>query len=288
MRRSFVPLLVLALATPVSAQQWQVARDQFAFAGRQLSVHVDAEVEGTLRVIRGPSGVVRVSGRSDAGMTVAGLTADEHLTLTAAGDGPVEFVITVPDRVWIDVRLPDRPLGESMGTMDRAGTFQWGAAVTETEETGPELGAPGPAAGGPAQPAVTRDGFTVFADDWTPSTVTLPDLTNIRSVTVRVEGTGFRVGASRPLVLYPGDRNHMEIRPSGPPMEIVVVVPAGTTGFSLSVGGSTALMVDGDQITVLCSPSTRQWLSDGRGWVTFTPAVSRLDCGPATDQRRRG
>jgi len=288
MKRSCVPLLILALATPVSAQQWQVERDQFAFAGRQLTVHVDAEVEGTLRVIRGPAGLVRVSGRSDAGMTVAGLTADEHLTLTAAGDGPVEFVITVPERVWIDVRLPDRPLGESMGTMNRSGTFHWGTVATEQ---GPELGAPGSGAGPFARtepPFASDGGYTVFADHWTPRTVTLPDLTNIRSVTVRVEGTGFRVGASRPLVLHPGDRDHVEIRPGGPPMEIVVVVPAGTTGFTLSAGGATALIVDGEQISVLCSPSTRQWLSDGRGWVTFTPAVSRLDCGPARDQQRRG
>ncbi len=286
MTRCIIPLLILALAAPVGAQQWQVARDQFAFAGRQLTVHVDAEVEGTLQVIRGPAGLVRISGRSEAGMTAAGLTADEHLTLTAAGDGPVQYVITVPERVWIDVRLPDRPQSETMGTMERSGTFQWGAAALEAET---EVGTADAAGDALAQPPVTSDGgFTVFADEWTPRMVTLPDLANIRSVTVRVEGTGFRVGASRPLVLKPGDPDHVEIRPGGPPMEIVVVVPVGTTGFTLSAGGATALIVDGPQITVLCSPSTRQWLSDGRGWVTFTPAVSRLDCGPAVDQTRRG
>lgn len=281
MTRWVAPLLALALAAPTSAQQWQVARDQFAFAGRQLTVHIDAEDYGTLRVIRGPAGSVRVAGRSDAGMTAAGLTADEHLTLTATGYGPVEYVVTVPERVWITVHLPDRP-PESMGTMDRSGTFRWEAAIHEAASALP-VGMPAP------DPLMDHpSAYTVLAAPVAPRVVSLPHLTNVRSVTVRVEGNSFRVGASRPLALRPGDAHHVEIRPGGPPMELVVVVPAGTDGFTLRAGGASALVVDGGGLTVLCSPNTRQWLSEGRGWVTFTPLGGTLDCAPPTVPRPRG
>jgi hypothetical protein len=281
MTRWLVPMLAVALATPASAQQWQVARDQFAFAGRQLTVHIEAEDQGTLRVIRGPAGSVRVAGRADTGITAAGLTANEHLTLTATGYGPIEYVVTVPERVWVTVHLPDRP-PESMGTMDRSGTFQWEATVHESASALP-VRMPGP------DPLLNQpSAYTVLAGPVTPRVVSLPDLTNVRSVTVRVEGSSFRVGASRPLALRPGDAHHVEIRPGGPPMELIVLVPAGTDGFTLEAAGASALVVDRGGLAVFCSPNTRQWLSGGRGWVTFTPVGGTLDCAPPTVPRPRG
>lgn len=281
MTRWLVPTLAVALATPASAQQWQVSRDQFAFAGRQLTVHIEAEDQGTLRVIRGPAGSVRVAGRADTGITAAGLTADEHLTLTATGYGPTEYVITVPERVWVTVHLPDRP-PESMGTMDRSGMFQWEATVRESVSALPvRLPEPDPL------PTHTS-AFTLLAAPVAPRVVSLPDLANVRSVTVRVEGSAFRVAASRPLALRPGDTQHVEIRPGGPPMEIILVVPAGTDGFTLRAAGASALVIDRGGLAVLCSPNTRQWLSGGRGWVTFTPMGGALDCAPPTVPRPRG
>jgi hypothetical protein len=272
MTRWFAPLLGLAIAAPVGAQQWQVAREQYAFAGRQLTVHVEAETEGTLRIIRGAPGAVRVSGQSGAGLTAAGLTADEHLTLTAAGEGPVTYVVVVPERVWIDVRLPDRVGIESMGGHERNRTFQWEAAVEEqvarvpvwTPEPETRLGVAG--------------AYTALARPGAPHTVSLPDLSNLRSVTVRVEGSTFRVSASRPLVLAQGDPRFLEIRPAGPALEIAVVVPAGTGEFTLSAGGERALTVRAGEVAVLCAPHTRQWLSGDRGWVTFTPVEGTLEC----------
>lgn len=281
MTRWLVPFLAVAVATPVSAQQWQVARDQFAFAGRHLTVHIEAEDQGTVRIIRGPAGSVRVAGRSDAGMTAAGLTADEHLTLTAMGFGPVEYVVTVPERVWVTVYLPDRP-PESMGTMHRSGTFHWEAPMDEPAAVAPVwMPEPDPMMQHPSA-------YTVLAAPAAPSVVSLPDLANVRSVTVRVEGTLFRVGASRPLALQQGDTQRLEIRPGGPPMDVIVIVPAGTTGFTLTAAGASALVVDGSRLTVLCSPNTRQWLSEGRGWVTFTPVGGMLDCASPTIPRPRG
>jgi hypothetical protein len=315
MTRLVVAFLVLALAAPAGAQQWQVARDHFAFAGRQLSVHVEADAEGTLRIIRGPAGTVRVSGQADLGMTAAGLTADERLTLTAAGEGPVDFVITVPERVWIDIHLPDRIVAEAMGNHERSRTFHWAgipveemldddepaagavappAAPRPGGRTGPGArptpvgGAPaGYAPAAPAPPAIDAGQFTVFAGAVTPSHVALPDLANIRRLNVRVEGGTFRVGASRPLALSPGDPRHLEIRPGGPPMEITIVLPHGTRAFTLTAAGQPALTLQGGEIQVHCAPNVRQWLPGDRGWVTFTPFGGALDCGQAPTTLRR-
>jgi hypothetical protein len=277
MIRSPAPILVVALvvlAAPADAQQWQVARENFGFAGRALTVQIDVDGEGSLHVIRGSSGIVRVTGRVDGGMTAAGLTSRGQLTLTGAGDGPVEYVIAVPERVWIDIRFPDRPGAESMGTQERSRTFSWGAAAPPAPSTA-TVRAPDTdrGLGGPAS-------FTVFAAALAPATVGLPDLRHVRSVEVRVEGSTFRVGASRPLTLSRGDPDVMEIRPVGPPIDLVLMVPADTDYFTLSAGGDTALVVRAGQVSVLCSPSTRQWLSGGRGWVTFTPRDGALRCEP--------
>jgi hypothetical protein len=272
MIRWLTPLLALALAAPLGAQQWQVAREHFAFAGSRLTIHVDVGTEGSLQIIRGAPGAVRVSGRSDTGFTAAGLTADEQLLLTAAGDGLVDYIVSVPERVWVSVRLPDRPGAESMGGHRRSGTFRWGATAQRPADPAPAW-IPDPEPGLGAAGA-----YTIITDAIAPRTIALPDLAHVRSLTVRVEGPSFRVTASRPLTLAAGDPRHMEIRPGGPGMEIAIVVPAETADFTLTTGGERALVVNAEGVTVLCAPSTRQWLSDGRGWVTFTPVQGALDC----------
>jgi hypothetical protein len=272
MRRWLTPFLALALAAPAGAQQWQVAREQFAFAGRQITVHVDAEVEGTLRIIRGPSGMVRVSGRSDTGFTAAGLSADEHLTLSAVGTGPVDYLLSVPERVWVSVRLPDRPGGESMASHQRSATFQWGPTGQQYGQPVPDwVPEPTPGLG----PAAT---YTVAAGDLAPRIIALPDLRHVRSVTVRLEGATFRVAATRPLSVTSGDPRRMVILPGGPPLELEIVVPAGTADFTLEAEGSPALRVSRGALHVLCEPSTRQWLPGNRSWVTFTPVQGTLEC----------
>jgi hypothetical protein len=274
MTRWFTTILILALSAPAGAQQYQVAREQFAFAGRQITVHVDVESEGTLRVIRGAPGYVRVSGRADFGVTAAGLTADEHLTLTAAADGPVDYVVSIPERVWVNVRLPDRWSVESMGTQERSRTFSWAASGQHPAD---------PADVWVPEPEATFDPgamHTALAGDLAPRTIAVPDLTHIRSLTVRVEGATFRVGASRPLALYPGSADYLEIRAGHPPLDIDVVVPEGTRGFTLRLDGQPALAVDGTDLSVLCESSTRQWLPGGQGRVTFVPVDGRIKCDP--------
>ena len=81
MMRRVTLLVALLLATPLSAQEWQVARQSYAFAGSRLDIRVDVTAPGTLQVLRGGPGSVRVASRAARGFTSAGL-GDEELTLT--------------------------------------------------------------------------------------------------------------------------------------------------------------------------------------------------------------
>jgi hypothetical protein len=274
-----ITALWLALsASAAGAQQWQVERDVFAFAGRQLTIEVDADVEGTLRIIRGAPGVVRIAGRADGGMTAAGLTGRGDLTLTGSGPGSVEFIVAVPERVRVLVRLPDRTGAESVAGLDASRAFHWGSANAHQERV--ETWIPQPTTG-----LHKASAYLVYAADLAPRTVSLPDLTNVRSIDVRVEGDRFRVGASRPLSLRPGDHDHLEIRPGAPAMDVLLVIPEGTDFFALTLTGRDALTVRGGELAVACAPHTRQWLSGNRGWVTFTPVEDAIHCDRTANVR---
>ena len=278
MRYTPVALLTLLLATPLASQEWQVARERFAFAGTRLSIHVDARSPGSLQVIRGAPGSVRVASRATAGLTAAGLASDEELTLTAAGTGPVQYVVSVPEEVWIQVRLPGRLRGEAMARHDRSRTFEWNesdAVATHAPQWLPSAAEAGAL-------------YTTYAQDRAPGIVSVPDLSTIRSLSVRIEGGRFRVNTGRPLSVERGGDDRLEIRTSDPPMDVVVVVPAATRGFRLEAGGKTALLVNGDQVTALCSPVTQQWLSDGRHWLTFNPVEGSLRCSSPIPARHEG
>ncbi len=284
----FYNAVVVAAATmgtvvaPAAAQEWQVARQSFAFAGTSLRVNVDANAAGSLQVMRGEPGAVHVASRSDRGFTDAGLSEQEELTLAASGDGPVDYMITVPSGVWVSVQLPGRTGAETIGGWDAGRSFRWH-----------EQAAPGQPA---AAAAWTPDAagrfhtrlFTTYADATPARTVRVPDLSGIRSITVRVGTEHFRIDASRPLTVQPGDPADIEIRPAGPPLDLVVELPAGTADFTLEAGDQPALVVRGDHVAPLCSPVTDQQLSDGQRWVTFTPADGTLRCTRDDTPRHQG
>jgi hypothetical protein len=270
-------LAAAVLASPAAAQEWQVARETFAFAGSQLEIEVDAYAPGTLRVIRGNPGSVHVAGRAVSGFTGAGL-GDERLTLTAAGDGPVDYLVSVPVDVWVEVRIPGAVRGESMAGRVRSRTFQWEAAAPPPEPVAEWR-----------PPLDERDArYTAYTRPQAPAVIALPDLGRVRSVDIRIEGDRFRVVTSRPLAVAEGDPDLLEIRPADPPMDVIVTLPAVTATFRLDMGGQTALVIDGDDVRALCAPVTRQWLSDGRRWLTFTPVGGALQCGSRPVPRHEG
>lgn len=280
MKYALIVLLALAAPAPVIAQEWQVARERFVFVGTQLSIHVKAEVAGTLNVIRGAPGSVQVAGRASQGFTAAGLADNEELTLTAAGAGPVDYLVSVPEGVWVRVRLPNATLGEAMASHARSRSFTWDAVSRVAHQQLPEW-----------LPPLDESGdalYTAFVRDLAPEFVDLPDLANVRSVSIRLQEGPFQVNAGRPLSVQEGAGDRLEIRPAAPPMDLVITVPPGTRSFRLRADGHTALIVENDSITALCSPMTQQWLSNGRRWLTFNPVDGALECAARPAPRHEG
>ncbi|MFP4622923.1 MAG: hypothetical protein ACLFRX_01965 [Gemmatimonadota bacterium] len=285
MRYPLTAMLALVIAWPAAAQEWQVARESFAFAGTRLRILVQADAPGTLQVIRGAPGSVRVASRAVRGFTAAGLADTEELTLTAAGHGPVDYMVAVPEGVWVDVNVPER-MGQAIAGSDGSRTFEWGPAAARqrgvADWLAPPEGEVAPLEGGDAPL------FTTYAADETPRVVTLPRLETVRSVSVRIQGDGFRVLTSRPLAVDRGASARVVIRTGEPAMDLVVVVPRHTREFRLETGQVTALVIDGDRVTPLCSPVIDQRLSDDRRWLTFSPREGTLRCDPPTTPRHEG
>lgn len=283
MKYALIALLGLLSWTPVAAQEWQVARERFAFAGARLTIHIDADAAGALHLIRGAPGSVAVASRTAVGFTAAGLAESDELTLRAVGAGPVEYLVSVPEHVRVRVRLPGSTYGDAVGGHTRSRSFEWRRPARQE---------PTPAGSVPQwlPPLPTDSGslFTTFVRGRAPAEVSLPDLSNVRSVSVRIEEGLFRANTSRPLSVTQGSEDRLEIRPAGPPMDIVLTVPSGTSSFRLVTGGGTALIVEGGSVTTLCSPFTEQWLSDGRRWVTFNPVNGTLQCTARPAPRHGG
>jgi hypothetical protein len=97
---------------------------------------------------------------------------------------------------------------------------------------------------------------------------------------VRIEGDDFRVGSSIPLRTIPGNAERLEIRTSGPPIDLVLQLPHDVAGFMLKVGSDVAFAVNDGDARALCSPVVSQHVADGRKWFDFTPRDGRLRCQP--------
>lgn len=279
MRTLLITLLALLAPLPVVAQEWLVARQNFGFIGNRLTIHVDAEAPGTLRLVRGTPGSVSVASRTEYGFTTAGLADDDELTLTAAGPGEVDYLVAVPQDVWVQVRLPGARFGESVPSRTRSRAFEWSAieraAAQAADAWLPPL----------HEPASL---FTTFTRDVSPTVVQLPDLAYVRSLTVRLEEGRFRIMTSRPLTVRQGAEDRLEIRPGAPPMNIVITLPSTAPLFRLEVAGSTALLVERGAVTALCSPVTDQRLSNERRWLTFNPVDGALECTGHSAPRHEG
>jgi hypothetical protein len=223
-----------------------------------------------------------VTSRTREGLTTSGLADNRRLTLSAAGAGPVDYLVTVPENVWVDVRIPGPASGERLAR-GRTGTWEWHA--TQRGQSAPVTEwLPGMSAEGQWDTPL----YTTFTRGRAPGEVSLPDLEFVARITVRVEGTRFRVAAGRPLSVEEGSDDHLVILPAAPPMELILGIPATTTAFTLRLGGATALLIDGTAITTLCAPVTDQRLSYGRRWFTFNPVDGALRCSAETVQRHGG
>lgn len=121
--------LLLALPQVAAAQERDsgIFRQVFTFVDDRLTVKVDVDTPGTLRMIRGQGGRLEVTARARDGFTAADLSeqAGDELLLTAVGSEDVEFIVVVPDGTRVLVRLPDRTVAEVFGTRARSATYSW-------------------------------------------------------------------------------------------------------------------------------------------------------------------
>lgn len=267
MRRLFAVLTLLLALLPLqaAAQEYQTTRRSYTFMHDRLTVTVSPGAAGELHVIRGERGRVEVAARSDDGFPGFGLSGSpfRELRLTAPGAERVQYLVVVPSRVSVSVQLPGDHSSRSV-SMD-GGTFRWGA--TETLEELP-----------PIQPTTASGLYVAIARTWAPRTVDVPDLSAVRSLSVRVEGGEFRVAASRPLEITPGDRSRLELQVTGDPVDVVLYVPAGTNGFELVSGGTRLAEVWNGRPRSGCSGVVVQAPTDHQRWLTLHPANGRVSC----------
>jgi len=274
--RSVLGLLgVFVLLAPIQAgaQELDVTRRTYTFIDSRLDVAVLAEAPGVLQVVRGTSGQVEVAARSTAGFAGFGLGGriTPELRLTAVGSEAVQYIVVVPERVSVRVRLPEGR-SATLAATQAAGTWRWGAAAGTAAQ---QLGNGSPTAGEAPLPG----GMTVaHRADRAPAVIDLPDLRSVRSMTLRFEGTEFVVAASRPLMVQPGSRQHMEMLVEGEPLDLMVQVPVGNGPFLFRSGNVHIVEQAGGQPQVRCDNVVIQRTGPDRTWLSFFPQGGRLAC----------
>lgn len=116
-------------AAPAAAQDDDVgtARRAYPFLGDRLTVHIEADSPGVIRLIRGEDGRLEVAARAEDGFPGFGLAdrGGDALVLTAIGADRAEYLVVVPANVRVTVRLPDRHVAEVFAGMDRSATYEW-------------------------------------------------------------------------------------------------------------------------------------------------------------------
>lgn len=136
--RALFCLTTLALASPHHAMARQGApgtqglqqpaqHDRLTFIGTSLQIDVLADVPGNLQVIRGQPGQISVTASATQGVAGFGLAGpnSDRLQLTAVDADRVSYVVVVPEGISVKVRLPDRHLTETMGTLQRSVSYSW-------------------------------------------------------------------------------------------------------------------------------------------------------------------
>lgn len=107
----------------------ETTRASFLFLDHELTIDVLADAPGVVRIIRGRPGRIEVSGSSSGGVVGFGLASRQfpELALTAVEAERVIYLVVVPEGTYVRLRLPDRDVAETLGALENAGTFEWGA-----------------------------------------------------------------------------------------------------------------------------------------------------------------
>lgn len=266
--KHLVAALALAAVLPApAAAQRDVTRRAYTFLEDRLVVAVHAEAPGELQVVRGQRGRIEVAARSRDGFAGFGLGGNitRQLSLTAVGSEAVQYLVVVPEHVAVSIVLPG---GGAAGVPMSGGVaiYRWG---TEAEDAPLESIAP-----------TTASGLYIIHSGRgrTPSAVDVPDLASIRSLSIRVESDDFRVAATRPLALRPGDQDLFQIRVEGDPVDIVIYVPRGTSRFELRSGPQRLAAVSSGRPRGFCGGTVLQQPTPHQDWLTVFPDEGRVTC----------
>lgn len=257
MIRLAAALALLLSPAMLTAQESEVSRRTYTFINDRLVVSVVGGGAGALQILRGEPGRIEVAARSREGFPGFGLggTLTRELRLTAPGAEQVQFLVVVPERVAVTVRLPHGETRQPPGNGD-AVSYQWGGAP----ETVSEL---------PLRPTLAGGLELVHATRRAPSVVDVPDILAVRSLSLRIEGSDFRIGASRPLSLEAGGNSRVELHTGGAPTDIVIYVPRGTGLFQLRAAGTPIAEVVSGRGRPLCDGVAVQSPTPAQDWLTF-------------------
>jgi hypothetical protein len=298
--RYTIAALALAVLLPstAAAQESEVSRQTFTFLDNWLDVAVLADAPGTLQLVRGSRGRIDVAARAQQGFAGYGLGGDltRRLDLTALGADNAQYIVVVPEHVSVRVHLPDG----TTATVPSRGTgavFRWLAAPPAEAGTGLGRGNPYPAAiidgaapaadelpvfaeaAAAARAATLPDGMIIaHTTAWSPGTVDIPDLGAVRSLDLRFEGTVFRIAASRPLAVAPGDRNRFELRLDGEPVDVILYVPPASGPFAVHAAGVPIAESRAGRVEALCGNVLIQSPTQDQTWLSFRPRGGRIEC----------
>jgi hypothetical protein len=286
-------ILAFAAVLPGAAQaQRDVTRRAYTFLEDRLVVAVHAEAPGELQVVRGQRGRVEVAARSRDGFAGFGLSGDftRRLRLTAVGSDAVQYLVVVPEHVAVTVELP-RGGSADVPARDGIATYRWGDSYgdlahrdspdTQGRDDRAHADSGDPGDGDYPLSATTAGGLYVVhsgSRGRVPSLVDVPELASVRSIAVRIEGSEFRVAASRPLSLRQGDEGHMVIRIDGEPLDLVLFVPRGSSGLQLRSGDRRIADVTGGRPQAYCGSTVVQQPTPGQYWLTVFPSGGTMEC----------
>ncbi|HEX7091246.1 MAG TPA: hypothetical protein VF192_13980 [Longimicrobiales bacterium] len=277
-RLGWTVALTLAFATPVAAQETEVARRTFTFVNNDLTIEVLGRSPGELHLIRGQAGQIEVAARTDDGIAGFGLAGEarDRLKLTAVGGDRVTFLVVVPTDLRVRVELPEQPVAEIFGSLDQAATYSWlGAGATPR----PGPAAPPPEAATPSAAGLFEEGLYVsYGRLRAPAMVSIRDASPMRTVAVRWEGKEFRVAGNHRVDVLTRGTEALEVYAERLSTDLVLTVPAATREFVLHIGGAPAFVLSEGRAAALCSPVIDQRLEGGRRWFTFTPENGKLTC----------
>ena len=278
LRKGWTAALMLALATPVAAQEHEVARRTFTFIENDLTIEVVGHSPGALHIVRGQPGQIEVAARAKDGIAGFGLAGEarNRLKLTAVGAERVTFLVVVPSELRVRVELPEQPVAEIFGSLDQAAS-RAGSAPRRRRLRDPRPRRRRPT--GPRPPASWTRGSTFRTPDSArpgPSRSRTPCRCSGSPCAGRAGSSASRATARSACSKY--GSNALELEADGRATELVLSVPATTRDFVLRVGDSPALVVKEGQAAVLCSPVIDQTLDGSRRWFTFTPENGKLAC----------